>query len=174
MPTRGKKEKKLLIASSISAAAVILLLLLTTIAGIWSPPFQGAQAITYRGVTREFYLNNLDNPKINETLAGIPADMYNIPEITVKKGDTVVIHFFNVEPKKDDRHSFTIFNGPYATNVVLDGGGNQNRTITFRANQTGIFQYVCTFHMPSMRGQLVVAPPTLDEFRAQEYQHERE
>jgi len=163
------KDKKttLLIAG---ASAVATILFLATFAGIWSP-FQGVQAIGYKGVTREFYLNNLDNPKINETLAGIPADMYNIPEMTVKKGDTVVIHFYNVEPDPEDRHSFTIFGGPYATNVALDGGKNQ--TITFTANQTGIFKYICTYHMPSMTGQLVVAPYTIDEFRAQQQQQQQ-
>jgi plastocyanin len=152
----------------LSASAVAAILFLATFAGTWSP-LQNAQAVnphSYKGVTREFYLNNLDNPKIDEEKAGIPADMFNIPEMTVRKGDTVVIHFYNVEPEVDDRHSFTMLEGPYATNVALDGG--QNQTITFTANQTGIFTYICTFHMPSMTGQLVVSLPTLDEVRAQQ------
>jgi plastocyanin len=153
---------------ALGASAVAAILFLATLAGIWSP-IQTAQAVnphSYKGMTREFYLNNLDNPKIDEEKAGIPADMFNIPEMTVRKGDTVVIHFYNVEPEADDRHSFTILDGPYATNNSLDGG--QNKTITFTANQTGIFQYVCTYHMPSMTGQLVVSLPTLDEVRAQQ------
>ena len=108
----------------------------------------------------------MDNAKIDEEKSGLPADVLYIPEMTVRKGDTVVIHFYNVEPEVDDRHSFTMLEGPYATNNSLDGG--QNKTITFTANQTGIFQYVCTYHMPSMTGQLVVSLPTLDEFRAQQ------
>ena len=78
---------------------------------------------------------------------------------------TLVVHFYNVEPEADDRHSFTILGGPYATDNPLDGG--QNKTITFTANQTGIFTYSCTFHPPSMTGQLVVSLPTLDEVKAQ-------
>jgi plastocyanin len=148
----------------LSASAIAATLFLATFAAIWSP-LQNAQAVRYKGVTREFYLFNLDDPKIDEEKVGLPADLYSIPEMTVKKGDTVVIHFYNVEPQADDRHSFTILDRPYTTNVALDGG--QNQTITFTANQTGIFTYICTFHTPSMKGQLVVAPPTIDEFRAQ-------
>ena len=150
------------------ASAVAAILFLATFAGVWSP-FQNAQAVnpnSYRGVTREFYLTNMDNAKIDEEKSGLPADVFNIPEMTVRKGDTVVVHFYNVEPEADDRHSFTMLEGPYATNVALDGG--QNKTITFTANQTGIFTYICTFHMPSMKGQLVVTLPTLDEVRAQQ------
>ena len=152
----------------LSASAIAAILFLATFAGTWNP-FQNAQAInpnSYKGVTREFYLTNMDNAKIDEETSGLPADVFNIPEMTVRKGDTVVIHFYNVEPEADDRHSFTILEGPYATNNALDGG--QNKTITFTANQTGIFTYICTFHMPSMKGQLVVTLPTLDEFRAQQ------
>jgi plastocyanin len=160
---KGKKARIVVVAASAVAAA----LLLGTFAAIWNP-LQGAQALSYKGVTREFYLTNMDNAKIDEDKSGLPADVFNIPEMTVKKGDTVVIHFYNVEPEVDDRHSFTMLEGPYVTNNPLDGG--QNKTITFIANQTGIFQYVCTYHMPSMTGQLVVAPVTIDEFRAQQQQ----
>ncbi len=110
----------------------------------------------------------MDNAKINEETSGLPADVFNIPEMTVMKGDTVVIHFYNVEPDADGRHSFTMPEGPYTTTVALEGG--QNQTITFTANQTGIFTYICTFHTLSMKGQLVVALPTHDEFRAQQRQ----
>ena len=163
-------RSKLLFISAI-ATAVILTSLVVSLAGTsatFSSLVPNAEALKYKGVEREFYLDNLDNPKINETLAGIPADMYNIPEMTVKKGDTALIHFLNVEPVATDRHSFTIDGSPYATNVSLDGG--QNKTITFVANQTGIFKYYCIYHMPSMTGQLVVSPITLDEIRAQQGQ----
>jgi hypothetical protein len=83
---------------------------LATFVGAWTPA-QDAQAFKYKGVKREFSPNNLDNPKINETLAGIPADMYNIPEMTVRKGDIVVIYFLNVEPEANDKHSFTVRGG---------------------------------------------------------------
>lgn len=159
-----EKKAKLVILST-SAVAVVVVLFLATFANMWNP-LQDAQAISYKGVTRKFYLTNMDNPKMNETLTGLPADMYNIPEMTVKKGDAVLIHYYNLETETTDRHSFTIRNGPYARNIALDGG--QNQTISFIANQTGIFKYTCVYHMPSMTGQLVVLPPTLDEFRTQQ------
>jgi plastocyanin len=165
MATINSKRTKVLLLS-VSCTATILFL--ATFTGIWSP-IQNAHAVnphSYKGVTREFYLTNMDNAKIDENKTGLPADVFNIPEMTVRKGDTVVIHFYNVEPEVDDRHSFTILEGPYATNNPLDGG--QNKTITFTANETGIFTYICTFHMPSMSGQLVVSLPTLDEVRAQQ------
>ena len=151
----------------ICASTIAGILFLASFAGVWTP-IQRALAVnphSYNGVTREFYLTNMDNAKIDEEKSGLPADLFNIPEMTVRKGDTVVIHFYNVEPDVDDRHSFTM-EGPYATDNPLDGG--QNKTITFTANQTGIFTYICTFHPPSMKGQLVVSLPTLDEVRAQQ------
>lgn len=168
--TLNSKRTRILILSAFTVAGILFL---ATFADIRST-FQNAQAInpkSYKGVTREFYLFNMDDPKIDEEKIGLPADLYSIPEMTVKKGDTVVINFYNVEPEADDRHSFTILEGPYARNVALDGG--QNQTITFTANQTGIFTYICTFHMPSMKGQLVVTLPTLDEFRAQQREQQQ-
>ncbi|MDE1767255.1 MAG: hypothetical protein KGI27_13440 [Thaumarchaeota archaeon] len=50
-----------------------------------------------------------------------------------------------------------MFDKPYDINVVLHPG--ENKTITFDANVTGIFTYYCTFHYPTMRGQLIVQPP---------------
>jgi plastocyanin len=34
----------------------------------------------------------------------------------------------------------------------------QNRTITFKVDQAGVFQYFCKYHAPSMTGQLIVLP----------------
>jgi plastocyanin len=160
--TRGKLGILIMTASAVAAT-----LFLATFVGVWTP-FRNAQAVnpnSYKVVTREFYLTNMDNAKIDENKTGLPADIFNIPEMTVRKGDTVVVHFYNVEPEVDDTHSYTILEGPYATNNPLDGG--QNKTITFTANQTGIFTYIFTFHMPSMKGQLVVSLPTFDEVKAQ-------
>ncbi len=86
----------------------------------------------------------------------MPHDVYSMPTMTVFKGDTVVIHFFNTEESGGDHHSFTIKDEPYNLNVELSPG--QNKTITFEANTTGIFSYYCTFHQPTMRGQLIVKP----------------
>jgi plastocyanin len=167
MPVRSK-TRNLILAVIFGLISAVLLSTLSI--GLWSSS-QSAEAIGPKGVTREFYLTNMDNPKMNETITGLPADIYNIPEMTVKKGDTVLIHFYNLEPETADRHSFTFLTGPYVRNVALDGG--QNQTIVFTANQTGIFKYVCVYHMPSMTGQLVVAPYTIDEFRVQQREEQQ-
>ncbi|MEO9321290.1 MAG: cupredoxin domain-containing protein [Nitrososphaera sp.] len=145
------------------AAGASLLLLANTGLAIMSA--QNAHALSYKGVKREFYLFNMDNTRINETKVGMPADMYSISTMTVTKGDNVTIHFYNVEANASDQHSFTILDKPYVKNVILAGG--QNRTINFIANETGVFGYICSFHQPVMRGQLVVLAPTADQFNAQ-------
>lgn len=110
----------------------------------------------YTGEKKEFWLFNTNIPGFNETQMGMPHDVYSMPTIAVFKGDTVMIHFFNIEAPGGDNHSFTIFDKPYNINVVLNPG--QNKTITFDANTTGIFTYYCTFHQPTMRGHLIVQP----------------
>lgn len=111
----------------------------------------------YTGRTREFWLFDSDIPGFNETLMGMPHDVYSMPVMTVFKGDKVIIHFFNIEKPGGDNHSFTILAKPYKINAIIHPG--QNTTITFDANTTGIFTYYCIFHQPTMRGQLIVRPP---------------
>ena len=110
----------------------------------------------YVGEKKEFWLFNSEIPEFNETKMDMPHDVYSMPTIAVFKGDHLVIHFFNTEEPSGDQHSFTILK-PYNINVVLSPG--ENTTIKFDANTTGIFPYYCTFHQPTMRGQLIVQPP---------------
>jgi plastocyanin len=111
----------------------------------------------YTGEKREFWLSDSEIPGFNETQMGMPKDIYSMPVMAVFKGDKMVIHFFNIEQPGGDNHSFTIFDKPYNINVVLHPG--ENTTITMDANTTGVFTYYCTFHYPTMRGQLIVQPP---------------
>jgi plastocyanin len=157
-----KRKGRILV---LAGSAIAATLLIATFVGTWWSPSTNASAVIYKGTLREFWLLNQDNPKIDEEKSGLPADVFNPTTIIVKKNDNVTIHFYNVEPDVDDRHSFTILENPYVMNVALDGG--QSQTISFIANQTGVWTYICTFHQPSMRGQLVVEPPTLDELRIQ-------
>ena len=46
--------------------------------------------------------------------------------------------------------------GPY--NVNLNLGQGKNGSISFVANEPGIFRYYCEYHEPTMSGQLVVLP----------------
>ncbi len=108
----------------------------------------------YIGVTREFYLVNMELEGIDETALKIPPDQFSQTQITVHKGDTVVIHFYNLEKENGDHHSFTISEGPYKMNYELDAG--EHVDIKFVAEHRGIWEYVSTFHKPTMRGELVV------------------
>jgi plastocyanin len=109
----------------------------------------------YAGVKKEFYLFDSEIPGFNETEMGMPHDTFSMPTMAVFKGDKVVIHFFNIEEPGGDSHSFTIYQ-PYNIDVVVHP--RENKTITFVANTTGTFAYLCTFHQPTMRGQLMVLP----------------
>lgn len=106
--------------------------------------------------TREFYLfTEVDeNIEVEEDALGIPPDKFSLEEITVHQGDRVIIHFYNLEPEEtQEHHTFTI-GDPYQMNIDLNA--SENETIEFVASKTGIFEYQCVFHPPTMRGQLVV------------------
>ena len=142
------------------ASAGLLTVLAATLAT--SPT---AEALKYKGVTREFWVFNQELNNIDENKTSLPADVFNPETIVVKRGDTVSIHFFNTETDPDDQHSFTIYDKPYdKVDKVLKGG--ESGDISFVATKTGVFTYECKFHQPTMRGQLIVEAPTLDELRA--------
>jgi plastocyanin len=108
--------------------------------------------------TRDFYLFGVDQ-SFNATLAsGLKADYaYSSSFITVNKGDTLAVHFYN---PTDQNHTFTL-GSPYANDVFVaahptDASPIHNATITINANQAGIFSFHCRFHMPSMSGNIVV------------------
>jgi len=145
---------KITIIACISIAAIII-----TVISIAVPVKNTQESVqtAYSGVKREYWLFNSNIPEFNETKMGMPHDVFSMPVISVLKGDTVVIHFFNTEEPSGDHHSFTILDKPYNINVELSPG--ENKTITFNANTTGVFTYYCTFHQPTMRGQLIVESP---------------
>lgn len=148
------EHTKIVIIASISVMAIVLALLAIVI------PVKNMQEndlTAYTGVKREFWLFNSDIPEFNDTKLGMPHDVFSMPVISALKGDTIVIHFFNTEDAGGDHHSFTILDKPYAINVELSPG--ENKTITFDAKTTGVFTYYCTFHQPTMRGQLIVDLP---------------
>lgn len=105
---------------------------------------------------REFYLFSEVDEAIEEEELAIPPDQFSQKEITVNQGDTVVIHFYNLEPvETQEHHTFTMF-APYEMNNDLNAG--ENTTIEFEASESGIFQYQCVYHVPTMTGNLVVLP----------------
>jgi plastocyanin len=105
---------------------------------------------------KTIYLFTSKHTDINETQLLIPSDSFSPSEISVNKGDTVNIVFYNLEkPPNGDRHSFTI-GPPY--NIDKDLAPGQHATVTFKATEDGAFQFFCKYHQPTMRGDLTVMP----------------
>ncbi len=102
--------------------------------------------------TREFAVVT-SSADFNETQVGIPHDTFTPNLLVVNQGDKVVIHFYNTEDKPEP-HTFTL--PAYNVNVELKQG--QRQDITFTADKAGVFQFHCTYHLPTMSGELIVQP----------------
>ena len=113
----------------------------------------------------------------NTELEGLPAGMdhyiYSLPVILANRGDSVTVNLFNIAEteaegteeeeaegteEEVERHAFIIDTPPYSVNIDTAPGEMGNATFT--ADQEGIFQYYCMYHPQTMRGQLVVLPPS--------------
>ncbi len=147
----------------VAIATVIVLLTIVTITTIaatvykfTSPSNIAVHAAQQNNMTtpfsssRTFYLFNTNHDGVNETKLGIAPDAYSPETLIVNKGDTVIIHFYNVDTT--DRHSFTLA-GPY--NVDSDLAPGQQSLIEFKASHQGVFGFFCKYH-PTMTGELVV------------------
>jgi nitrous-oxide reductase len=91
---------------------------------------------------------------VDETKLGVAGDSFDVQTIVANQGDKVNINFYNVDDVQTEKHSFTI--DPYKVDIDLafDEKGNS----TFTADQAGVFTYYCAYHLPVMKGQLVVLP----------------
>jgi hypothetical protein len=111
---------------------------------------------------RIFYLYNSYIPTLHslsksERPDGFPADSFSKTTIAAQKGEKVTVNFFNLESGKGaDPHTFTILNKAYNVNLNIKPG--ENGTANFVANQPGVFDFICIYHMPTMSGQLIVEP----------------
>jgi plastocyanin len=121
----------------------------------------------------------------NTELEGLPAGMdhyiYSLPVIVANRGDSVTVNLFNIAETEEEgteeegtegteeegtegteeeveRHAFIIDTPPYSVNIDTAPGELGNATFT--ADQEGVFQYYCMYHPQTMRGQLVVLPPS--------------
>jgi plastocyanin len=146
-----KENTKIVIILGISIAALCI----ASISIMTSYRASLGEQSHYIGVTREFWLFNSDIPDLNETKMNMPHDIFSMQTIHVMKGDRVLIHFFNTE-EVGDAHNFVI-GEPYNLSVLVYPG--ENKTFSFDATAAGIFTYECTFHQPTMRGQLIVDEP---------------
>ncbi|MFZ1077527.1 MAG: cupredoxin domain-containing protein [Nitrosotalea sp.] len=148
-----KENTKIVIILGISIAAISI----ASISIMTSNRESSEEPLHYMGVTKEFWLFNSDIPDFNETKMNMPHDVFSMQTIHVIKGDTVLIHFFNLEEAGGDTHDFVI-GQPYNISVIVYPG--ENKTFSFNATTAGIFTYECTFHQPTMRGQLIVDEPS--------------
>ena len=121
--------------------------------------------------------NNKTFYLFNTELEGLPAGMdhyiYSLPVILANRGDSVTVNLFNIAEteaegteeeeaegteEEVERHAFIIDTPPYSVNIDTAPGEMGNATFT--ADQEGIVQYYCMYHPQTMRGQLVVLPPS--------------
>ncbi|MEJ1383527.1 MAG: Sec-dependent nitrous-oxide reductase [Candidatus Sedimenticola sp. (ex Thyasira tokunagai)] len=81
------------------------------------------------------------------------------PEIIeVEEGDTVSLHFTNLERAEDETHGFAL----YGQNVNLSIEPGKTVSATFKADKAGVYPYYCTefcsaLHL-EMQGYLLVKP----------------
>jgi nitrous-oxide reductase len=61
-------------------------------------------------------------------------------DFEVNKGDTVTIAVTNIEQTTDELHGLGLLD--YNINIVIDPG--ETKTVTFKADKTGVFAYYCT------------------------------
>lgn len=142
-----------LVYASIGIAVAAIAISLA--AALFQQPAPQEQAPTPQ--TREFYLFTQVDEGVEaiEDELGIPPDLFFPSQMIVDKGDNVVVHFYNLEPEESqEHHTFTIASGVYQTHNDLNA--EEQKTIEFTASEDGIFEYICTYHQPTMRGQLVV------------------
>jgi nitrous oxide reductase len=74
--------------------------------------------------------------------------------ITVREGDHVDITIRNLEAGGDDGHTFTV--PAYNINKTIAPLSTVN--VSFVADKSGVFPFMCEFHKPWMAGRLVVLP----------------
>ena len=103
----------------------------------------------------QFYVFTSEIEGVDEEKLKVAGDVFSDNTIVANKGDKVTVHFYNVDPVKEERHSFTV-GDPYKVNIDLAFAESGNATFT--ADNTGVFQFYCAYHQPVMTGQLVVLP----------------
>lgn len=111
--------------------------------------------ITVNARREAFYVFTSEIEGVDEGKLKVAGDVFSVNTLVANKGDKVTVHFYNVDPVKEERHSFTM-GDPYAANIDL--GFAESGNATFTADNVGVFPFYCEYHLPVMEGQLVVLP----------------
>lgn len=80
---------------------------------------------------------------------------FYINSLAVEKGDKVTVNFYNVDPVRQERHSFTI-GDPYIVDIDITFAENGNVTLTSNNQTTN--PYYCKYHQPVIGGQVLALP----------------
>ena len=104
---------------------------------------------------KAFYVFTSEIEGVDEAKLKVAGDVFSVNTLVANKGDKVTVHFYNVDPVKEERHSFTV-GDPYAVNI--DVGFAESGKATFTTDNVGVFPFYCKYHLPVMEGQLVVLP----------------
>jgi len=65
---------------------------------------------------KEFYVFTSEIEGVDEEKLKVAGDAFAVNTLVTNKGDKVTVHFYNVDPVKEERHSFTI-GDPYKVNI---------------------------------------------------------
>ena len=94
---------------------------------------------------------------ITQTLVSVEIDgaKFWLPgTVVAKKGQTVRLTLMNKIPSEPSQHGFSI--AAFGVAEVINRG--ETKTVTFKADRTGIFPINCQLHPAHVGGQLVVLP----------------
>lgn len=80
---------------------------------------------------------------------------FYINSLAIVNGDKVAVSFYNMDPIRHERHSFTI-GGPYK--IDIDIAFAENGEITLTANNQSTNQYYSKKHQPLLDGQVLALP----------------
>jgi nitrous oxide reductase len=104
---------------------------------------------------KNFFVFTSEIEAVDEEKLKVAGDVFSVNTLVANKGDKVTVHFYNVDPVKEERHSFTV-GDPYKVNI--DVAFAESGNATFTVDNTGVFPFYCAYHLPVMAGQLVVLP----------------
>jgi nitrous oxide reductase len=104
---------------------------------------------------KTLYVFTSEVENVDEDKLGVAGDSFDVQTLVVNQGDKVNVNFYNVDDVQTEKHSFTI-DDPYKVNIDLAFAEKGNATFT--VDEPGVFTYYCAYHLPVMKGQLVVLP----------------